>query len=157
MKSNLFIVLFITACLSAGFAYAGEEGAAEKPKAEAEGGEHENPKEEEKARPDSVLSSVLVLPVVKAWKADIEAKGDGSTLTAWGEAVKMVNDYECWGVAVGKTNGDKTNTWRRFCVTPGGRVWVESMPDPKDDEITYTIYDEWVSKCKPTSDSTGNC
>ncbi len=127
-----------------------------------EGGEHEKPKQEEKPRPDSEISSVMALPVVKEWQTTMTAKNDGTSITVWGEALKTVDDdfvgsFKCGGVAVGKTTGDKTITWKRFCVTPGGKVWVESAPDPKTDEISYSTYDDWVAKCKPTSDSPGNC
>lgn len=125
-------------------------------------GEHaeKKPKPDEKPKPDSVISSVLSLPVVKKWGEFMEAKGDGSKIIAWGEYVKEVKGAPCWSIAVAEESGKgATNIWKRFCMQQSGlEMWVESVTAAAPgEEIGYITYDNWMKNCEPAYNSPGKC
>ena len=144
-------------------------GAEQEAASPAEGGEHataegghgeKKPKADEKPKPDSVISSVLALPVVRKWGEWMESKGEGSHIVAWGEYVKEVKGYPCWSIVVAEENPKGgTTTWKRFCMQQKGlEMWVESLLGAKNpDESNYITYEQWLSNCKPTYNSPGIC
>jgi len=146
MKYKILIAFFAIFLL-AGAVFAGEEAA--------EG--EKKPKAPDKPRPDSAVSSVLQLPVVKEWQRWMESR-KGVHLTAWGEAVKEVDGHTCWDVAVGEESGGEVHIWRRFCIMKAGiEILVESLPTDPLDEIHYFTYDDWLLKCQPSFNSPGKC
>jgi hypothetical protein len=125
----------------------------------AHGGE-KKPAAPDKPRPDSVISSVLSLPVVKKWGEWMEAKDNGSKIVAWGEYIKKVRGSDCWSIVVGEENAKENITvWKRFCMQQSGlEMWVEStMGANSTDEINYITYDNWRTSCAPTHNSPGIC
>ncbi len=136
--------------------YAGETAEGHKEEAEHK---EEKAKPEEKPRPDSAISFVMNLPEVKNWQKYLESKNEGKSLSIWGEENMLVDGGECSGIAVAETDAksDDVHVWVRFCVTPGGRILVESKPKDPADEITFLQYDDWKKRCKPTPHSPGAC
>ena len=139
------------------------------------------PAKEEKKKPsvDSAVSFVLATPEVQKWKQSLESKNDGEFIAAWGEAMKDVAEKQCpsidvvhktdgenegphicecaeVAVAAGRPSGDP-QVWVHFCVTAGGNILFEKRPRNPNDEITYMLYDDWKSKCRPTGTAPGNC
>ena len=137
------------------------EATSEKPEGEkAEGGEGEHKKKpDEKPRPDSAVSSIKQLPIVRKWQEYISAKNNGSYLDIWGELVKTVNGSKCWDIAVGERDiNDEVRIWKRFCIQQTGlEIWVEDPPEDPLEEMKYVPYDKWLSKCKPKYNSPGKC
>lgn len=127
----------------------------------AEGGEGHAKKKtaDEKPKPDSVISSVMALPVVKKWSDWVEAKGNGNHMIAWGEYITEAHGKKCWSIVVAEENDKGTTTWKRFCMEQKGlEMWVESALGAKSDlETNYITYEEWMSSCKPTYNSAGSC
>jgi hypothetical protein len=114
------------------------------------------PKKPEKPPAEDAMGTILQLPLVIKWKENMESRGNH--LVAWGESIKSVGDLKCWDIAVGEAHGDEdAHIWRRFCVTLGNNVLVEGTQVDPMDEITYYKYDDWLSKCKPTDNSSGSC
>jgi hypothetical protein len=127
-----------------------------------EEGEHgeKKAKQPEKPKPDSVISAVMALSEVQAWGKWIQSKNNGHSISAWGESMRTVEEHnQCWEVAVGEIDaaGDNIRVWKRFCVTQGGSVWVESRSKEFPDETTYVPYDSWKKECSPSSNSPGKC
>lgn len=123
-----------------------------------EEGEEKKAKPPEKPRPDSAISTVLQLPEVKKWSHWAERMKDGSSLTVWGEAIKTVNDAECWDVAVGINKGLDTKVLARFCVMQVGLdLYVEGKQKDPMDAITYYPYEVWRKSCHPTESTAGRC
>ncbi len=125
--------------------------------AEEEGGHEHKAKPPDKPRPDSAISSVLQLPIVKGWQKWLLSEKH-SALTAWGEEVKEMDGHKCWDIAVGVETADGVHVWRRFCVMQSGiEIFVESIPTDPLDEIHYITYDDWLKHCNPTYNSPGTC
>lgn len=161
MRCSLFLLCFllgfsaISACAEEGHATEGEVAA------EGEHGEgHEKKKPPEKPKPDSVISSVLALPVVKKWDEWMQSKGTGSKMVAWGEFIKEVHGSKCWSIVVAEENTKGVDTiWKRFCMQQTGlEMWVEStLGASNTDEINYITYESWLKNCEPAYNSPGKC
>lgn|GEM_PF-1033451 len=140
------IVAFL---LTFNIAFAAEHGA--------EAGK-EKAKPPEKPRPDSAVSMILGLPVVKKWQEYIDAKGDESHMEVWGEAIKQVQGSKCWSIVVAEINDEDKKVWKRFCAMQTGlEIWVEAAREDGEDEIKYLTYENWLKDCKPRYDSPGKC
>lgn len=156
---NLFMLLGVLVCYCAVPVYASEEGA-EGASAQEEGEHGKKKAAPEKPKPDSVISSVLSLPVVKKWGEWMESKDNGSQIVAWGEYVKEVHGSKCWSIVVAEENAKGyDNIWKRFCMQQTGlEMWVESTLGATDtEESNYITYESWISNCKPTYNSPGKC
>ncbi|MEI7668770.1 MAG: hypothetical protein WCJ33_01650 [Pseudomonadota bacterium] len=155
MKIKNLILLFALSLMlatSGGFAIAEEHQISEE-----KGDEKEKKKPPEKPRPDSAISIIMNLREVKNWQNFIESKKDGSEIEIWGASLKTIEDFKCWEVAVAERNGDEIKIFKRFCVMKSGLdIYIEKLPD-ENREIGYIKYEKWVSECKPTKNSPGNC
>lgn len=158
MNYRIIIVFLTLVYLFATNFVLAEEVGAEHGKPE-EAGHEKKKKPDEKPKPDSAVSSIMQLKIVKKWQKYVEDKNNGNYIDAWGEMVKTVNGSKCWNVAVGEfdVNGD-THIWKRFCVQQTGlEMWVESPPADPLDDMKYLTYEEWLTNCKPTYNSPGKC
>lgn len=116
-----------------------------------EGGE-KKAKQPAKPLPDSAVSVILQLPEVQAWQHRIEAKENGNTLTAWGNAIQETKDGKCWEVAVARSKGESTKILKYFCVMQASRdILVEKVAADPLDGVEFMPYEDWHKACPPNA------
>lgn len=122
-----------------------------------EGGEHKKAKQPAKPLPDSAVSIVLQLPELQAWQRHIEAKNDGSTLTAWGDTIQETKDGKCWEVAVARTKDENSKVLKYFCVMQASRdILVEKPSEDPLAGVEFMPYEDWHKSC-PADAKPGTC
>jgi hypothetical protein len=119
------------------------------------GGEHEAHKPPPVPSKGSPVGDVYHLPVVLKWGEWMASRD--SRIAIWGEYIDTVDGQKCSRVAVGQSKSGMSFPWKHFCVPQmGGDILVDVRATPKS-EAAYMPYDDWVTKCKPTGTSGGDC